>query len=57
MPSYLLKFLQPEGIVAKHTDKPVYQNIGIYYLPGKNKNPAYKIFETKFKQVFEKISQ
>jgi DNA-binding transcriptional LysR family regulator len=57
MPSYLLKILQPEGIVAKHTDRPVYQNIGIYYLTGKKKNPAYKVFETKFREVFEKIIQ
>lgn len=56
MPSYLFKILKPEGIIAKSIDKPVYQNIGIYYLPGKTNKPVYKIFTKKVREAFEKIS-
>lgn len=56
MPSYLFKILKPEGIVAKKIDKPVYQNIGIYYLPDKNNKPVYNIFTKKVREAFEKLS-
>ena len=55
IPSYLFKALQPKGVIAKHIDKPVYQNIGIYYLPDKDKKQIYKIFEEKVRQAFKNL--
>lgn len=55
MPSYLFKIMKPEGITAKKLNKPIYQNIGIYYLAGENKNPVYEIFKKQVKVAFGKL--